>query len=70
MAKEKLIIDVYQTEDGEQLFLLTPAKSVPKILMPNCCIDSGFFKSEGELNDHLEEHKDEIDLVKDYRDGA
>lgn len=70
MAKEELIIDVYTDEsNGDQIFFLTPQKTPAKILMPECCSDSGIFTDPDDLEEFLAEHAEEIVIVKDYRDG-
>ena len=70
MEKEKVIIDVYTTEDGYQIYRVCewrPKSKGFQQYQANVCIDSGFFYDEGALNDFLEEHKDEIYIVEDYR---
>ena len=70
MAKEELIIDVYTDEaSGEQIFFLTPQATPTKVIMPECCSDSGIFTDLDDLEEFLAEHAEEIVIVKDYRDG-
>jgi len=68
MAKEKVKIDIFTDEaSGDQIFFLVPAATPAKVIMPDCCTDSGIFTDEDDLNAFLEEHAGQMEIVEDFR---
>lgn len=73
--KEKIVIDVYYDEVGEsfyRVFLYEDSDSAIEQEigsighMPNCC-QSGWFVNDYDLDEWLEENKDDIIITEDYR---
>lgn len=76
--KERIIIDQYLSEDGFELYFVAdakpshyigPRKNRWPVYSNMCCLcnSSGFFTDENALDEWLEENKDEIEILKDYR---
>jgi len=66
-TKEKVYVDVFNTEDSYTIFFLGSVKYQKQRFMADVCQDSGFFYYEDELNQFLEDNADEIEVVEDYR---
>jgi len=65
--KERIIVDEFHSEtDCEKIYTIYPHGRVIGT-MPKCCSNSGFFASKDEINDFLEDHKDKIIIIADYR---
>jgi hypothetical protein len=63
MEKEKVIIDVWDSEDGYELIRVYLAyKSIGEYIVPNNLHNAGFF-----LYDIDEDYLKEWDIVEDYR---
>jgi hypothetical protein len=65
----RVIIDVYQDEDGNPIFAV---KDYPKshtiIVCPDAPdLETGLFLYEEDLDEYLTDHP-EVEVVKDYRD--
>jgi len=67
-TKEEVFVDVYQTEDGYEIYFLGSVKFQKQKYMADVCQDSGFFYYADDLDTFLEEHADEIVVVTDFRD--
>ena len=67
--KENVFIDVYLTEDSQEIYFLGQyeGETAGGRTMSDTCSSSGFFYDKDELDKHLEEHADEIEIVQDYR---
>jgi hypothetical protein len=63
--KFQVIIDVYPSEDGEDLYFVGQAKH-PDIRCP-LTNASGFFVCEDDLNEWLEDHREELVILLDNR---
>ena len=72
MVKQRCVVDVWNTEDGNelyQLFVEAKGSKVPSLReIPNACMEgNGFFTDTDELDNFLEENEDTIKIVEDYR---
>ena len=67
-AKEQIYIDVYTTEDDNEIYFVGDATTkAEEHISSSVCLASGFFTSEDALEDFLGENKKEIEIVHDYR---
>ena len=67
----RVIVDVYPTEDGEDIYSVDMARGAngelerPRIPCP--LLTSGFFREESDLDEWLADHAAQIEIVRDYR---
>lgn len=67
MGKEQVYINVYESEDGNQIYFVGKYVNENSFNLPAdvCSLDA----FEGFFNEFLEEHAKEIKIVRDYREG-
>lgn len=69
MAKERVYIDVILTEDSQEIYFLGSQEHIKEHpIIADVCTCSGYFYDQDNLDEFLEEHKKEIEIVEDYRD--
>jgi hypothetical protein len=66
-TKEEVYIDVFNTEDGYEIYFVGSVRHQARRFQADVCMDSGFFSYEDDLDTFLEENADEITIVNDYR---
>tara|TARA_R100000458_G_C8071608_1_gene110156 strand:- start:9 stop:218 length:210 start_codon:yes stop_codon:yes gene_type:complete len=69
MTKEKIkvIINVYNTEEGYQIYKVEQANGSG--YQADCCGDSGFFWNSSTVDEYMDDWREhyDIEIVEDYR---
>jgi len=67
--RERIIIDVIQTEDGYEIYQVIQYSGIgrDKRWMPKACRTSGFFYYSDELDEWLDANAKEVELMEDFR---
>lgn len=62
--KLKIVIDEIISEEGEPIYFVGRAESITTVC--KLC-DSGYFVSEEALNEWLLDHKEQVEIIEDWR---